>query len=97
MLGEYASEIFDEIIIRHDKDGRGRTDDNITALLLKGIRKKSPEKPVRVISDEIAAIDYAIQNAGKDALIFISSDKIKDTITYVKEKLETQKLVSYDS
>lgn len=97
MLGEYASEIFDEIIIRHDKDGRGRTEENITGLLLKGIRKKDKEKPVRVISDEIAAIDYAIQNAGEDALIFISSDKIKNTITHIKEKLETQKLVNHDS
>jgi hypothetical protein len=30
-------------------------------------------------------------------LIFISSDKIKNTITHTREKLEKQKLVNHDS
>jgi cyanophycin synthetase len=94
LLGEYASEIFDELIIRHDKDGRGRTNDNITKLLLHGIRKKNQNKPVSVISDEIAAIEYAIENAGNDALIFVSSDDLKNTIGYVTEKLKSKNLVS---
>jgi len=93
LLGEYACEIFDELIIRHDKDGRGRTDDNITRLLLHGIRKKSLDKPVIVISDEIAAIEYAMANAKDGALIFISSDDLKNTIGYVTEKFHSKNLV----
>ena len=96
-LGEYASEIFDEIIIRHNKSRRGRTNDNITGLLLKGIREVSHHKPVRVISDEMAAIDYALENAGEQALIFVSSDEVQVTISYVQEKLNAKTLFDYGS
>lgn len=97
LLGEYASSIFDEIIIRHDQDGRGRTNDNITGLLLQGIRKSHPYTPVSVISEEIAAIEYAIEHAGNNALIFVSSDDIKNTLAYMKEKSDTKNFVDYGS
>lgn len=97
LLGTYAAEIFDEIIIRHDKDGRGRTNGDITKLLLTGIRKISFHKPVRMISDEIQALQYAFENAGEDNLIFVSSEEINKTIVYVKEQLNNKNLVDYGS
>ena len=36
-MGKYAAEMFDEIIIRHDKDGRGRTNEELTQLITQGI------------------------------------------------------------
>jgi len=38
-MGMYPAQIFDEIIIRHDKDRRGRTDKEITRMILEGVKK----------------------------------------------------------
>ena len=97
MLGQYAAEIFDEIIIRHDKDGRGRTNEEITALLRKGIDKVKTQIQITVISDEAEAITYAVTHAKKDALIFVCSDEIQNSLSIIKNLKEKQKLVGYDS
>jgi cyanophycin synthetase len=83
-LGSLAAEIFDELIIRHDKDGRGRTNDQITGLLLEGIKKIKPKMPVTVISDEIEAINYAVTHAQKGAWIFVNTDNVNESLAFAK-------------
>lgn len=82
-MGSLAAEIFDDIIIRHDKDGRGRTNDGITNLLVNGIRSVKPEMPVIVISNEIEAINYAITRAQKDAWIFVNTDNVPESLDFI--------------
>jgi cyanophycin synthetase len=84
-LGEVAAEIFDEIIIRHDRNNRGRSSGDLTALLLEGIKKNHPAKPVRVISDEIEALQHAMDHAQNDALIFITGDNISSVIEFLSK------------
>lgn len=89
-MGKYAAEIFDEIIIRHDKDGRGRTNEEITRLLMEGIHSHKPgEKPL-VISDETDAMKYAIQYASKNAFIVVLSDDVQGSINCVKMEMKNQ-------
>jgi cyanophycin synthetase len=82
-LGSLAAEIFDEIIIRHDKDGRGRTNEELTGLLMAGIRKIKPNMLVTVISDEIESITYAMMHAQKDSWIFVNTDNVHETVAFV--------------
>jgi len=84
-LGELSAEIFDEIIIRHDKDGRGRTNDELTALLMRGIKKINPFRVTTVISDEREALQSALCSAPQGALIFLSSDHIHDVLAFVEK------------
>ncbi len=44
-LGEISAQYFDEIIIRCDKNLRGRTADEIIGLLKEGIDKVNPDHP----------------------------------------------------
>lgn len=90
-IGIHAAEIFDEIIIRHDKDTRGRTCDELTDLITEGIREINKEIPVKVISDEQLAIQYAIVNAERGAFIFACADNVYKTIEMVNDALELQK------
>lgn len=83
-LGEEAARTFDQIIIRQDKNTRGRTAEEIVELLQKGIRKVKPDMPVKVILKESEAIDYAIQNAQKDTFITIISDVIPAALEQVR-------------
>ena len=83
-LGEEAAKMFDEIIIRQDKNLRGRTDMEIIDLIKIGIERVDPNKKVHVIPKESEAIDFAINNAQKDAFITIISDVIPDALDQVK-------------
>lgn len=91
-MGKLAAEIFDKIIIRHDKDGRGRTDEEITGLWMEGIRRIKPDADVPVISDEIEALAYAMENAGRDSFIVLCSDEIQLSIDFINSKLKNEML-----
>jgi cyanophycin synthetase len=89
-LGEEAAKTFDEIIIRQDKNLRGRTDQEIIDLILDGIRRVNGDKQVYVIHKEKEAIDFAIRNAKKDSFITIISDVVPDALDQVKAYKEQE-------
>ena len=84
-LGEEAARIFDEIIIRQDRNLRGKSEQEIIDLMLKGIKQVDPNKKVTVIQAEKAAIDHAIQKAEMDSFIVICSDVIPDALEQIME------------
>lgn len=87
-FGEVAGNIFDGIIIRHDKNLRGRKDEELTNLLLQGIRNVAPDKPVKIIQDEMEALAYAIENATHGCHITLCSDEIAKAVELAKTYLE---------
>jgi cyanophycin synthetase len=89
-VGAYAASIFDRIIIRHDDDLRGRTRDELNVLLLEGIRRVDPAKPVDIVSDEIDAIRHAMLTAAKGAFISVFSDKVHKSIEFVSQARERE-------
>jgi cyanophycin synthetase len=89
-LGRYSAEIFDEIIIRHDKDNRGRPNEELTQLLREGISSVNENKQVEVISDEGSAIESAVTNAPQGAFIFVCADHVKHSIELVRKFQEKQ-------
>jgi cyanophycin synthetase len=84
-IGSIAAEMFDEIIIRQDKNLRGKTDQEIIRMLEDGIKKIDPNKPIQVIPNEREAITYAIENGKEGSLIVLCSDIIPDALNLVKE------------
>jgi cyanophycin synthetase len=89
-LGEEAGKMFDEIIIRQDKNLRGKQDIEIIALIEKGIRNVNKDVPIIVIPKESEAIDYALTNAKKDSFITIISDVVPDALEQVKTMKEKE-------
>lgn len=83
-LGVASAMIFDEIIIRQDKNTRGRPEEELIELLSIGIRQAKPDMDITVIRKESEAIDYAIKNARKGAFITVISDVIPDALDQVK-------------
>ncbi len=90
-LGMLSGEIFDEIIIRHDKDMRGRSEKEVTDLLVEGIHIKNPDMPILVISDETEAIQYTIDHARNGSFIVLSTDSIYESIDYIRNKVAEEK------
>lgn len=89
-LGEETARVFDEIIIRQDKNLRGRSDHEIIALLEKGIKNVNPNCLITVIPKESEAIDYAIKNAQQGDFITIISDVVPDALEQVKRLKEEE-------
>jgi cyanophycin synthetase len=84
-LGEISAQYFDEIIIRCDKNLRGRTADEIIELLQEGIRKVNPSLPTVVIPDEDQALDYIYDTHKQGALYTIMCDVVARALDKIKE------------
>jgi cyanophycin synthetase len=89
-LGSVAAQMFDEIIIRQDKNLRGRSEQEIIDLMMRGIREENDKKKVTVIPKESQAIEYAIKNAKKGSFITICSDVIPDALEQIMKYKEEE-------
>ena len=95
-IGSIAADMFDEIIIRQDKNLRGRSDTELINMLDAGIKMRDPDKKVTIIPNEKEAATFAIKNAKKDALIVICSDVIPDALELVQKLKEEEANMLYE-
>ncbi|CAN5156836.1 cyanophycin synthetase [soil metagenome] len=95
-IGRISAQNFDEIIIRQDKNMRGRTPEAIVNLLLEGIEEaKTKEIPVKVIHDEKESIMYAYKQVKPGSVVTIMCDVIPDALEFIqklKEKEDQQQV-----
>ncbi len=89
-LGSIAAEMFDEIIIRQDKNLRGKSEEDLIKMLDAGIKMKDPHKKTTIIPSEKEAITHAVKNAQKGALIICCSDVIPDALELVMKFKEQE-------
>lgn len=87
-LGQMAANMFDEIIIRQDRNLRGRTEQEIIDFMLQGIKSVDAKKPIKVIPLEKEAIDYAITHGKKGSFIVICSDVVPDALDQIMQLKE---------
>jgi cyanophycin synthetase len=83
-MGSIAAEMFDEIIIRQDKNLRGKSESDLINMLNAGIKKRDPNKKTTVIPSEKDAITHAVAHAEKGSLIVLCSDVVPDALDLVK-------------
>ena len=89
-LGEISARYFDEIIIRCDKNLRGRTADEIIGLLKEGIDKVNPVIPTMVIANENEALEYIYANPVSGALYTIMCDVVAGALDKIRELKERE-------
>ncbi len=89
-IGYVASTMFDEIIIRQDKNLRGRTEGEIIEMLKTGILQHDPNKKISLFHTEKEAIRSAIEHASKGSLIVICSDVVPDALEQVQKYKEEE-------
>jgi cyanophycin synthetase len=83
-LGREAAAIFDELIIRHDDDLRGRDQAEIDRLILEGIQQISPAKKVTIVSNELKAVEAAIEQAVENSITVFFADNIKAVVEHIR-------------
>jgi cyanophycin synthetase len=84
-LGRISAGFFDEIIIRCDKNLRGRTAEEIIALLQEGVNSVNPNLPQMVIANENLALEYIYANYKPGALYTIMCDVVAGALDKIKE------------
>lgn len=89
-IGAIAAEMFDEIIIRQDKNLRGRTEEQLIKMLEDGIKAIDQNKKTIVIRSEKEAILHAVKTAIKGSLIVLCSDVIPDALEMVSSLKEKE-------
>jgi cyanophycin synthetase len=89
-LGEISAAYFDEIIIRCDKNLRGRTAEEIIGLLKAGIDKVNPNIPTLVIANENEALEHIYNNPQSGALYTIMCDVVAGALDKIKELKERE-------
>jgi cyanophycin synthetase len=84
-IGKIAAEMFDEIIVRQDKNLRGKSEDELIKMLVDGIKEVDPNKKITIIPSENEAIRFAVKNATKGSLIVLCSDVVPEALDLVME------------
>lgn len=84
-LGALSAGFFDEIIIRCDKNLRGRTAEEIIGLLLEGIHSVNAEIPTMTIPNEDQALEYIYNNHKPGSLYTIMCDVVAGAIDKIKQ------------
>lgn len=83
-LGEESAKIFDEIMIRHDADLRGRTIEVLDQLLLTGIKKIDAGKKVIIVTDETEAVEMILKTAVAGSLNVVFADDVNKVLERLK-------------
>lgn len=89
-LGSISAKFFDEIIIRCDKNLRGRSAGEIIQLLKEGIDSENSSIPTMVIESEAEALEYIYANPQHGALYTIMCDVVTGALTKIKELKERE-------
>jgi len=89
-LGEISAQCFDAIIIRCDKNLRGRTADEIINLLKEGIQNVNPGLPTMIIANENEALEYIYAHAEPGTLYTVMCDVVSGALDKLKELKERE-------
>jgi cyanophycin synthetase len=89
-LGAISAKYFDEIIIRCDKNLRGRTADEIIGLLQEGIKAVDANKPIMIIPNENEALEYIYAHHNPGALYTVMCDVVAGVLDKIKELKERE-------
>ncbi len=89
-LGSLSAQYFDEIIIRCDKNLRGRNAEEIIRLLQEGITSQNPAIPTMVIANEEEALEYIYANPQSGALYVVMCDVVTGALSKIKELKERE-------
>lgn len=96
-LAKIAASMFDHIIIRQEHSLRGKTADEISALILKGIGSVKRKVTHEIINDESAAIVRALEIVKNGEMIIALSDQYDAVIKIINKQLSKETEITVSS
>ncbi|MGV3696407.1 cyanophycin synthetase [Flavobacterium sp.] len=93
-LAKIAATMFDHIIVRQEHSLRGKTVDEINALVLKGIESAGRNVTYDLIPEETEAIRQAFNIVKNGDLIIALSDRYDAVIDIIKQELDKESVIT---
>ena len=90
-IGEICANNLDKIVIKEDKDRRGRKIGEIARLLEKAILKTNKNANLKICLDEVEALKYAIDISNKNDIIVVFYEKLDLLLDFLKKEQINQK------
>ncbi|HYG50361.1 MAG TPA: cyanophycin synthetase, partial [Flavobacteriales bacterium] len=84
-IGQIAAGIFDKIIVRVDDDTRGRSVEEISSLIIQGIRQSNAEVPCDLIPETLKALRFAIENSNAGDYVIITPEDPEAILAFLEE------------
>jgi cyanophycin synthetase len=85
-IGEICANNLDKIVIKEDKDKRGRKSGEIAELLEKSILQSNKNADLRICLDEVQALKYAIEISNKDDIIIVFYEKLESLLNFINKE-----------
>lgn len=85
-IGEICANSFDKIVIKEDKDRRGRDVGEIADVLEKAVLKANKNANLKICLDEAEALKYAINISDKGDTIVVFYEKLESLLDVIKEE-----------
>lgn len=89
-MGKIIAQMCDEVIIRQDKNLRGKTEQELIKMVDDGIKAYDPNKKTTIIPSEKEAIMHAVKTAKKGSLIIVCSDVVPEALELVTRLKEQE-------
>jgi cyanophycin synthetase len=87
-LGQEAAEHFDVLIVREDKNLRGRAAGEVAELVANGARRAMAEaarcKQVEIVLDELASVQHAMSRSNPGDLVVICVEQHAAVMAYLE-------------
>ncbi len=83
-IGKLAAEMFDEVIIRQDKDLRGKAGEEINRLVIEGLTSVNPDIRYHEINQESRALAHALEYAPEGAFIALFSEDYHESVKLIE-------------
>ncbi|HVF91921.1 MAG TPA: cyanophycin synthetase [Blastocatellia bacterium] len=83
--GRAAARGFHRVIIKEDKDLRGRQKGEVAGLLCRAVNEQAPDLECRVVADEVEALDSELQRVQEGEIIVIFHDKIRPILATLEK------------
>ncbi|RPD50369.1 cyanophycin synthetase [Hymenobacter sediminis] len=80
-----AGRIFDEVVLRQDRDLRGKTAEELKEIMTRGLRLDTPDLPITYIENEMEAIDHVLNTAQPGSVVVLFTENIKATLKKLDE------------
>lgn len=85
-IGEICANNFDKIVIKEDKDKRGRRSGEIAELLKTAILNNNKDAKIKIRLDEVEALKHAIEVSEKGDIIVVFYEKLNPLLEFIREE-----------
>ena len=88
LLGQISAQNFDQVLIKEDRDLRGRESGKTAELIAKGICQHDANVAYQIMLDETKAVNHALAAAKPGDLVVIFPEKVEPAINLIKQRIK---------